>query len=182
MAATLEKLSLTELLDQLRPIAVPEPVSYVPQTAGWAVLATVFIFALALLLWRQWERWRANAYRRAALAGLADLRENPSLDDQNIVTELASLVRRCAIEAYSRSSVAALHGHDWLQFLERTGAGRELTDGVGRHLVTGPYRTDVSLTSVERTELLDLIQRWIGTHRVPRTRASGLPFHNFDSR
>jgi Domain of unknown function (DUF4381) len=168
MGANLEKLSLVELLDQLRPIVVPEPVSYVPQTAGWAVLATMFVFALALLLWRQWGRWRTNAYRRAALSSLANLRTNPSLDDQKTLTELASLVRRCAIEACSRSSIAALHGDDWLRFLERSGAGQKFTDGIGRHLVTGPYRADIKLTSVERIELLDLIQTWIGTHRVPQ--------------
>ena len=39
----LDGLSLTELLDQLHAVAEPAPVSWMPQTAGWIVLAIVLV-------------------------------------------------------------------------------------------------------------------------------------------
>src|SRR6478736_5715722 len=63
---------LTETaLRSLKDIALPPAVSWMPQTWGWAVLAAilVLIVAAAFILWLR--RYRANAYRREALALLA---------------------------------------------------------------------------------------------------------------
>ena len=54
----------------LKEIPLPEPVSWWPQTPGWWLLAAVIVM---LVLWRLWawrQRYRRNAYRRAALAEL----------------------------------------------------------------------------------------------------------------
>jgi len=60
-----------DALAGLQEIPLPPPVSYVPQTIGWAIVGALLVAALIYMSWRMFRRYRANAYRRAALAELA---------------------------------------------------------------------------------------------------------------
>ncbi|MCP4822448.1 MAG: DUF4381 domain-containing protein, partial [Shimia sp.] len=48
MSETVDNDSLVGLINQLAEVPVPEPVSMVPQTPGWAVLAVMLV---VVLLW-----------------------------------------------------------------------------------------------------------------------------------
>lgn len=127
--------SLVGLLNQLVEVDAPVPVSMMPQTPGWMVLAVVIAVALIwgarrVLLWR-----RATAYRRAALRELA------LVGDRSV--DVARILKRVALVAYPRNRVAALSGDIWLRFLDKTG-GDGLEDGgfengVGAVLGTAAY-------------------------------------------
>ena len=71
MSEDLSGLNLIELLDLLQVPPEPEPVSLFPATVGWiwSGLALAVLCGWAIYRWR--ARYRANAYRRAALAELA---------------------------------------------------------------------------------------------------------------
>jgi hypothetical protein len=60
-------------LDNLFDIVVPPPVSWWPPAPGWYVVGGLAIALAVWGAWRWWERWRAAAYRRAALAELRRL-------------------------------------------------------------------------------------------------------------
>ena len=60
-------------LDNLFDIVVPPPVSWWPPEPGWYVVGGLAIALTVWAAWRGWERWRAAAYRRAALAELRRL-------------------------------------------------------------------------------------------------------------
>lgn len=147
-------LNLVELLDLLRPIPEPEPISMVPATQGWLwlVLAigtvTVWIVGIAL------RRRRSSAYRRAALAELDQAGGDPA--------RVAAILRRTALVAYPRRQVAALVGDDWLRFLDGTCAGSSFADGPGGQLLTkAPYS---GFGQVD-TALLHQCRHWIEKHR-----------------
>lgn len=113
--------SLVSLLDQLHGLREPPPVSMLPATPAWAVLAVVLLCGLALLL-RLWLRHRrAGAYRRAALAELAGLEPGLAAGGAAALARLDALLRRTALAAFPRAEVAALTGPDWAAFLTRTG-------------------------------------------------------------
>ena len=57
-------------LDRLHDIFVPPPVPWWPPAPGWYLLAVLAVLLLLLLIARQVMRWRADAYRRAAITKL----------------------------------------------------------------------------------------------------------------
>ena len=104
-----------EALEQLREIPLPVPVSYAPQTIGWYIVGALLVAGLAWLAVRWHRSWRANRYRRAALAELcaAGARGQPG-------HALPALVKRTALSFAPREEVAGLSGDRWLEFLDRT--------------------------------------------------------------
>ncbi len=144
--------NLIDLLNRLAEPSEPAPVSLMPQTPGWTVLALLLALLLAWLAWRAVVRWRANAYRRAALVELAAAGDDPAA--------IATILRRVALAAWPRERVASLHGTQWLQFLDRSGGGG-FVDGPGTALVDAPYRPRASAPGLGA-----LAARWVRRHRV----------------
>lgn len=155
MSVDVEGKSLVELLDMLEPAPAPGPVSMMPQTWGWFVLALglVGLVAFGVLLFLRHRR--QSAYRRSALSELA----TPGLS----AASTAAILRRAALVAYPRKRVAGLYGQDWISFLRQTSERTEYPEIVWRSLVEAPYRdvpADPSLTA--------LAKDWIKTHKPER--------------
>lgn len=153
MSQHLEGMNLVELLDQLRPMVPPPPVSMVPQTIGWLAVLVVLVGATAWGTYAGWRHWRDNAYRRAALAQLDQVSDDPAA--------IASLLRRAALSAFPRPTVAALRGKDWLLFLDRSYGGSEFSHGIGQVLTTAPYR----VAPQGSPDLTALARQWLRQHR-----------------
>ena len=159
---------LTEIaLRSLKDIAVPEPVSWMPQTWGWALLSFLLLGAVvtALLFWLR--RYRANAYRREALElldGIEQNLQNPATYDQ-AVHELAEVLKRAALAGWGRTGVAALSGTAWVRFLDEQGGGdaghalRNLLDDV-------EYQGEGHVEALAATGLLSSARTWIRHHHV----------------
>jgi len=147
-----ELVTLVDLLDRLAEPADPPPVSMMPQTWGWGVLAVLLVLALAALSIWLFRRYRANAYRRRALSDLRRLSQDPAA--------IALLLRRTALAAFPRRDVAGLTGKAWLAFLSGTGRACRFEGDPGETLLQAPYRA----TAPSR-ELAALAERWIRSHR-----------------
>ena len=109
-------------LAALRDIHVPDPPGFWPPAPGWiaiACLVTAAVVAAAVIAVR---RWRAERFRRDALARLRSLRvrHRAGAPDTEIAMELSVLVRRVALARSSRAEVASLTGERWLAWLEST--------------------------------------------------------------
>ena len=133
-----EPTTLLDLLDALRQPEPPAPVAMTPQTPGWIVLGAALLLLLAwgALIWRR--RRRANAWRREALAALAEAGDDPAA--------VAPILRRAALALHPRAEVAGLTGERWLRFLDGAGGpgfdragGPGFAEGPGRALAAGPY-------------------------------------------
>lgn len=140
--------NLIDLMGRLVEPPVPDPVSLAPQTAGWWVLGAMLAAALAAALWRAHRRWKANAYRRAALTELA------ATDDP---AQIAAILRRTALAAYPRARVAGKAGADWLAFLDTTGG---FPADAGAVLNRAPY----AATTGHDSALKPAAERWIRHH------------------
>jgi len=156
MSQNLDGMNLVELLDQLRPMAPPPAISMLPQTLGWLGVLVVLIATTAWGARWGWRRWRDNAYRRAALTELDQLSDNP--------TDIAILLRRTALSAFPRPSVAALRGAAWLDFLDSSYGGHGFSQGVGQILTTAPYQSK----SQANPDLTALARQWLRQHRRPQ--------------
>ena len=139
-------------LDALRPLHAPPPVSWWPPALGWWVLAAVIIVLLVLL----YRRWRRMAPRRAALRELK-LLEKQIKSEPQLVATLNRLLKRYALVCWPSSTVAALTGEQWLEFLDAHGGNGQFSQGCGRLLATSPYRDE----PLPQDELVSLARRWI---------------------
>ncbi|WP_425046409.1 DUF4381 domain-containing protein [Primorskyibacter sp. S87] len=144
--------SLVELLDMLAPMPAPPPVSMVPQTTGWLVLA-VLVVALAIWLILRWRaHTRREAYRKAALAELQQTGDD--------VARIAAVLRRAALAGFQREQVAGLTGSAWLGFLGKSCPGLDMSSQAAQALTTAPYRG-----SSRDPAVTELARRWIRNHR-----------------
>lgn len=156
-------------LKALNDIVVPTPVSYMPQTWGWAALAILLLAVFALLAWRWLRRWKANRYRREALAALDALarQAESSATPAGVEQELAELLKRTALGAWPREEVAKLSGAAWAEFLAAHSG--ESADPVLSALVDEQeYRAPDAgeLSAKEQARMIAAVRKWIEGHYV----------------
>ncbi|MDM9627482.1 DUF4381 domain-containing protein [Rhizobium sp. S152] len=158
-------------LRSLRDIAMPTPVSWMPHTWGWALLALVLFTVLAFVFFAWLRRRRANAYRREALAEMDRidrLTRDPTTRRQGM-EELAIVLKRTALAAWGRPPVAALSGMAWVDFLGEDGKA-ETGEALAELLDDGEYREPGDPGSVPENQvdtLLAAARGWIEHHHVP---------------
>lgn len=147
-----DPLNLVDLLDRLVEPGDPPPVSMAPQTWGWAALAALLAIAAIILTVHLVRRYRANAYRREALAEMRRSPEDPAA--------IARILRRTALAAYPRRDVAGLTGERWLAFLNRTGRASHFEGEAGRNLIRAPYRD-----TPPGADMKACAEQWIRSHQ-----------------
>ncbi len=153
MSAETEGKSLVELLDMLAPAPEPIPISMVPQTWGWIVLAAVFLIGVGSIIYLLARYHRAKAYRRLALMELKRAGNDPA--------RAAIILRRAALAAFPRNEVAGLHGQDWLNFIQHSAEKLQFSDEADQSLLQAPYREDK-----ENPKVAKLARDWITLHKV----------------
>ena len=145
-------------LSGLREIHLPPPPPSWPPAPGWWALALLVIVAVMVGLRRVVLSWRRGRPRRAAVRAIAQLRNRfQSGEAPDVLSaELATLLRRAAMNRHPRAQVAGLTGRDWLEFLDD--GEHHFSEGVGRCLVSAPY---ARAESVDVDALLSLCERWV---------------------
>lgn len=154
-------------LQNLADIALPQPVSWWPQTWGWAVVVLVLLALAGWFAFCRVRSFRANRYRRAALAELARLEAALKTPGQQteIACAIAALLKRVALAAWPRATVATLAGKSWTAFLQAHGGGCRLSPAVIGILCDGEYRaTPVGVA--EARALARDARSWIERHVV----------------
>ena len=165
-------------LDLLHDLVAPPPAPWWPPAPGWYyVLALLGGVGLVGLV-RGFIRWQRNRYRREALAEWARLATG--LHDPTrraaVLAELAALLKRTALTAYTRAEVAALSGPDWFAFLDRTGRMTVFGGGAGGQLAAAAY-DPASIASLDEPAARAVaagVRDWIKQH-TPSADADGRP-------
>ena len=145
-------------LSELRDIHLPPPPPLWPPAPGWWLLALVAIAAVALGVRFALARWRRGRGRRAAVRAMAELRNRYQRGEalDVLTAELATLLRRAAMNRHPRAQVAGLTGRDWLEFLDDD--RHQFTKGVGACLATAPY---ARAPAVDFDALFALCETWV---------------------
>lgn len=133
--------STTNLLQNLRDIQYPEPVSWWPLAPGWYMLALGLVLGVMgasyfFCVWRRARRQKAKILERlTALQAVAR-----HANSTKAVMELSVLLKQVALKLGPREKIAHLYGDEWLAFLDKMGNTQEFSQGVGRLLLTAPYQ------------------------------------------
>jgi hypothetical protein len=149
-------------LDRLHDVIAPAPVRWWPLAPGWHVAIAVLSMVFLALLIRGLSRYRANAYRRAALAELDALAGRPDAPLQ-----AAELLKRVALTAFPRAEVASLSGERWIAWLNQTADDVHFDDKLVRLITEAVYRPAPTVPgpTSESQDLLVAARQWIRQHR-----------------
>ena len=139
-------------LDRLHDIVLPPAVPWWPPAPGWYLLLALILVVAAVLGGRIWQRWRANAYRRAALRELQTLQDAPAI---------AELLRRTARAVVLRPVGAATTGAAWVDGIV-TQSDEVMSPEVRELLTAGVYGRRATDRNVDA--LRDFARRWIAGH------------------
>lgn len=157
-----EPASRAELpLPQLRDIVAPATVdSYIIAPGVLLILVVLGLCAaaLAILLWR---KYKANEFRRRAIAALDawyDDQQYTQLKPEHIHF-INPLLKRVALHLWPREAVAANTGEQWQTFLE-TASNNAIASPVSEALATGGYRANM-VTETDLSAVVHASRRWI---------------------
>jgi len=150
-------------LANLHPLREPTLIGWWPPAPGWWLLGGIAVLCLLAMLWFCMRRYRANAYRRQALAQLQRMRDayERDQDASQYSAGLNALLKSVALRAYPQRAIAASSGKQWLQFLNSQVSKTEL---FGPDFVTAAYRRDCPDMDMEQLHLA--VRTWIRRHEV----------------
>jgi len=150
-----------ESLD-LGPLYEPEAVEFSFATPGWYVLGALLLLLLVYVIMKAARLYVKNAYRRSALRSLTEIEEGLRQDYETGLREVLVLLKRVAMEAFGRETVAPLHGDDWLEFLEEKGKDTPFRE-YGSTIFTAVYAAG-EIEEHQLGNIIGLCKRWIKTH------------------
>lgn len=140
----------------LRDIVLPEPAPWWPLAPGWFFVIGLFLLIAAGLTWKTWARWKANAYRREALR-----RVEKSTDPR----EIATILKRTALSAFPRETVATLSGDAWCDWLEDQATDAPISPEARVNLARGVYGDSPDTLDLETVRRY--AASWIQKHEAP---------------
>lgn len=144
-------------LDRLHDVVAPAEISWWPLAPGWYVVGAALLVLVGLFTVRSWKKWKANAYRRAALRELETAGDIPSI---------AAILRRTALVATSRAVVASKAGAAWTDWLAAA-APAPMEDDVRQQLTREVYAPVAS--GSDTSKLRDYADQWIRNHQLSET-------------
>jgi len=142
-------------LDQLHDIVVPDAIPWWPPAPGWWVVLALLLALGLFLAVRGFRKWRANAYRRAALR---------ELDSASSAPAIAEILRRTALAIAPREAIATLQGPAWTNWLAER-SPEAIPEPVRDLLARSLY--DPSRPETPSDPLRGFAERWIRHHTPP---------------
>jgi hypothetical protein len=169
MTATLVPADTPGVLQPLQELPLPAPVSWTPQTVGWAGVGVIVLGLLAWGIWAIWRHHRSQRYRRVALAQLAQIETALNDPAQRVaaLTAIAPLIKRTSLAVAPRERVASLGGEAWLAFLKATRGHFDARSGALLSLVSYAPAEQIAAVSAHDAQMLVTAARdWIEHHHV----------------
>jgi hypothetical protein len=133
------------------------------------MLAALLIAAVIALVIAVRQRRRRNAYRRAALNLLNELR---NCADSDLPSETNRLLKRVALAAFpaERTQINQMFGDSWVNWLNQCSSKAIFAGPSADALAHGGYRSTLPCT---REELLGCTRRWLLDHKRRLASAGG---------
>jgi hypothetical protein len=156
-------------LQKLADISVPPPVSWMPQTWGWAGLAIAGLALTGWMITRGARHYAANRYRREGLSELdrIEAQFNDDSERGKALAAVPTLLKRVALAAWPRSEVAQLSGASWIAFLRAHAGKVGFPDDAAGLLDNLEYRSQQPVVSADKARrITDAVRNWIEGHIV----------------
>lgn len=152
------------LLKKLVETQAPEPVSWLPQTIAWQFIYLLIMLWLIKKLWQQIIRYRKNAYRREALAWLAQLPTFNSEDPAPQYSQLPALIKKTALHHFSRAQVNQVPFKEWDFWLDSQCTKSNFSGECPMLLMQISYHKTWKANPRQMQQLLAQMRLWVKYH------------------
>ncbi|MEZ8406844.1 DUF4381 domain-containing protein [Vibrio splendidus] len=158
----------TYILRELHDVAIPDSVSWAPQTIGWKILGVILLLVAIYLAYRLALRWWNNRYRKEALQELVllDARDKNS-------TERTFKVLKVVLR-YLDSSNAKLFGQAYVNRLNAylpvsantsENSNAFFADEISELWMQSLIDPNVRLSFEQRLEVIQTAMMWLKLHK-----------------
>lgn len=136
----------SDALAQLKDIHLPSPIQWWPLAPGWYGL---MIALGVLIIWVMYLMHRRSVRllpKKQALELIAQYQKQYDNDRnaQLASARVSELLRRVALVYFPRTTVASLHGEEWIDFLTRTGKHNDFSP-IKSMLLDSPFKVSDAL-------------------------------------
>ena len=145
-------------LDNLHKFVVPDPVGWFPLAPVWKIAIALAMVWIATWVWLRFVQFLREAYRREAI------REMHGIEAAGDVVRLNELLKRTAMTAYGRDTVASLSGQRWIAFLA-SATDRTFETSIAILSDVSSQAKPVVLSDKQREEIFSFARDWIRHHK-----------------
>lgn len=151
------------MLRELKEVALPDPVSWWPQTLGWQILLVLLVLYLGYRLYLGVIFWWRNRYRQEAITALLSL----SAEDPHWPTQMMKIIK--IVMVYLEPKNASLYGAPLLEQMGRYHAKTSLSSDES-FLQWLKCLEDPNATRPDFTALRQGLSQWLSGHQLPESR------------
>ncbi|OEE86357.1 DUF4381 domain-containing protein [Vibrio crassostreae] len=158
----------TYILRELHDVAIPDIVSWAPQTNGWKILGVILLLVAIYLAYRLALRWWNNRYRKEALQELMVLDARDKNSTERTFKVLKVVLR------YLDSSNAKLFGQAYVNRLNAylpvsantsENSNAFFADEVSELWMQSLIDSNVRLSFEQRLEVIQTAMMWLKLHK-----------------
>ncbi|MEL6113637.1 MULTISPECIES: DUF4381 domain-containing protein [Photobacterium] len=155
------------ILKDLTEIALPDAVSWWPQTLGWQILGVVLVVCLLLWAVYRYRLYRFNRYRREAMRAIAVIEQGTEqARSPSAMSDLFLVLKVTA--AHVQPSLASHLDRQFLRYLDTSASLTEGFDSpAGQCWLDSLVQPDATLSDDQAQQLLTLANRWVKHHSNP---------------
>jgi len=148
---------------ELGSILEPDPIPFSFDTLGWKIVFMVLVLLWLYTIYRLLIKYKHNKYKRDAIVEIKELIKNDH-PESKFITNVLLVLKRTALQSYSRLDVASLQGDDWLTFLDKKVSGINFIK-YKNHISNAVYRDMFEpSTEFDKEEFSRMTIKWIKNH------------------
>ena len=145
----------------LRPLHLPNPISWWPLASGWWIIIALSILIICLLCFRIRQKYKYNAPKRSALRVLKKIEVDYQLNKDHLafIRKISELLRRTMLAYEPRCEIAGLTGDDWMKRLDQDLPLPYFQTEGSEILLKFPYQDkNINLKNVDIDKLLKFVR------------------------
>ncbi len=158
----------TYILRELHDVAIPDSVSWAPQTIGWKILGVALLLVVIYVAYRLVLRWWNNRYRKEALKELMCLDARDKSSTERTFTVLKVVLRYLDsgnAKLFGKACVNRLNAYLPVNAGTSTKSNAFFTDEVSELWMQSLIDPNVRLSFEQRLEVIQTAMMWLKLHK-----------------
>jgi len=150
----------------LEDIITPVVINSWPPAIGWWVGCFVISGLIVFTIFHFFRHQKKWGYRKEALTLLNSTMmawQDKKINDEKIMQDLVSILKRTAISAYPQKNIESLYGQHWLKVLHIQAPEVEVKKEVARFISASQYQVNNNL---KPSCLHEFCKEWICKHET----------------
>ncbi|MBV34519.1 MAG: hypothetical protein CMP47_03570 [Rickettsiales bacterium] len=162
LATSAQETQTAQLLEQLRDIHQPEPVSWWPLAPGWWIIIALVVLIAALFIIKAILKKRHYRYVRLAVKELKQLKQTN--EETRWLAKSHNLMRRLSLCYVPEDKIGRMNQQEWQSFLQATSKqstnNQTLSEQTLNAFVDLPYKPASYSETLDKDAILNEVTQW----------------------